>query len=462
MAHSPRRPRLELSKPIGGVPAAMPVLPTTMSVAGRGRRCVPITIFLAFAWLMIAGCPAMASVLALELNDVIHPITAEYVIEGISEAESEGASAVVLRLSTPGGLDQSTREIIEKILSSKVPIIVFVGPGGVRAASAGFFILLAADLAVMAPGTNTGAAHPVMIGGGKPDDVLAKKIENDAAAYLRSFVAKRGRNYAVAEKGVTESKSFTESEALRDQLIDGIAKDLDEIIEKFHGKEIKRFDGSSTILKLKGESLRVFRMSLRQRVLAKVLNPNIALILGLIGLMGLYIEFTHPGLIIPGVAGGVCLFLALVALNILPVNVLGVVLILAALVLFVVEAKVTSYGLLAALGIASMIFGSLILIDSPIPELRVRFSTALGVALPFAAITIFLMRLVIISHRKKSVTGIEGMIAEVGVALTDVAGEGKVRVHGEIWEASSELPIAAGEKVKVEAVEGMRLRVTRA
>jgi membrane-bound serine protease (ClpP class) len=435
---------------LGAAPVARLV-----SLAGRVGKCVFVLP------LLLPALSAHATVLTLDLNDVIHPITAEYVVQGITEAETERAQAVILRLSTPGGLDQSTREIIEKILSSKVPVIVFVGPSGVRAASAGFFILLSADVAVMAPGTNTGAAHPVIIGGGKPDDVMSRKIENDAAAYLRSFVAKRERNYAVAEKGVTESKSFTEAEAMKERLIDGIAKDVDEILEKFDGKEIRRFDGSTTTLKLKGESLRAFEMSLRQRVLAKVLNPNIALILGLVGLMGLYIEFTHPGLILPGVLGGVCLFLALVALNILPVNVLGVALILAAIVLFIVEAKVTSYGLLAALGIGAMIFGSLILIDAPIPEMRVRLTTALGVALPFAAITIFLMRLVIISHRKKSVTGNEGMIEEVGVALTDIDGEGKVRVHGEIWQASSETSIPAGERVRVLAVDGMRVRVCR-
>jgi len=427
-----------------------------VSFVGAPRKCVVLVLPLLWPALW-----AHATVLTLDLNDVVHPITAEYVVQGITQAETERAEAVILRLSTPGGLDQSTREIIEKILSSKVPVIVFVGPSGVRAASAGFFILLSADVAIMAPGTNTGAAHPVIIGGGKPDDVMSKKIENDAAAYLRSFVAKRERNYAVAEKGVTESKSFTETEAVKERLIDGIAKDVDEILEAFDGKEIKRFDGSTATLRLKGQSLRPFEMSLRQRVLAKVLNPNIALILGLIGLMGVYIEFTHPGLILPGVLGGVCLFLALVALNILPVNVLGVALILAAIGLFVVEAKVTSYGLLAALGIAAMIFGSLILIDAPIPEMRVRLTTALGVALPFAAITIFLMRLVIISHRKKSVSGSEGMVEEVGVALTDIDAGGKVRVHGEIWQASSETPIPAGERVKVLAVHGMTVRVVR-
>ena len=413
------------------------------------------SLFLLLAW----SSRATAGILKLDLDDVIHPITAEYVVQGIAQAEAEQSAAVILRLSTPGGLDPSMRQVIEKILSSKVPVIVFVGPSGVRAASAGFFILLAADLAVMAPGTNTGAAHPVSIGGGKPDEVMAKKIENDAAAYLRSFTAKRGRNAALAEKGVTESKSFTETEALKDGLIDGVAKDIDAIVTQFNGKTIQRFDGGSRVLKLEGENIRTLEMSPRQRVLAKALNPNIALVLGLVGLMGLYIEFTQPGLILPGVAGGLCLFLALVALSSLPGNALGVAFIIAALVLFVMEAKITSHGLLAALGIAAMVFGSLILIDSPLPELRVRLSTAVGITLPFAVITVFLMRLVILAHRNKSMSGQEGLLAETGIALTDIDGEGKIRVHGEIWQANSETPISAGEQVKVLAVDGMKVRV---
>ena len=415
------------------------------------------SLFLLLAW----SSRASAGILRLDLDDVVHPISAEYVVQGIAQAESEQAAAVILRLSTPGGLDSSMRQIIEKILASKVPIIVFVGPSGVRAASAGFFILMSADLAVMAPGTNTGAAHPVGIGGGKPDEVMAKKIENDAAAYLRSFAAKRGRNAAVAEKGVTESKSFTEVEALRERLIDGVANSVEAIVSQFDGKTIQRFDGGSVDLKLKGENVRTLEMSLRQRVLAKALNPNIALILGLVGLMGLYIEFTQPGLILPGVAGGLCLFVAMVALSILPVNALGIAFIIAALVLFVLEAKITSHGLLAVLGITAMVFGSLILIDSPLPELRVRLSTAVGITLPFALITVFLMRLVILAHRNKSMSGEEGLLTETGIALTDIDGEGKIRIHGEIWQANSETPISAGEHVKVLAVDGMKVRVSK-
>jgi len=402
-----------------------------------------------------------ASVLTLDIDDVIHPVTAEYIIQGISKAEAEKAEAVIIRLSTPGGLDESMREIIEKILAAKVPIIVYVGPSGARAASAGFYILLSADVAVMAPGTNTGAAHPVMMGGAKIDEIMNKKVENDAAAYLRSLASKRGRNAALAEKGVIESKSFTETEALSQNLIDGIAKNIEDVIDQFNGKIIKRFDGSSCQLKLKGEEISAFPMSARQKLLAKILNPNIALILGLIGLMGLYIEFTHPGFILPGVLGGLCLFLAMVAMNILPINMLGVALIVGAIVLFVLEAKVTSYGILAILGIIAMILGSLILIDSPIPEMKVRLATAIGITLPFGAITIFLMRLVILSHRKKSVSGEEGMVGEIGLALTDVLEDGKVRVHGEIWQACSQSSVRTGDKVKVVAISGMRIQVEK-
>ena len=413
--------------------------------------------------ILAACCPsAEAVVFTLEIDDVIHPVIAEYVTRGLEQAEEEGAAAVIIQMSTPGGFDTSMREIIEKILRSKIPVLIFVGPSGARAASAGFFILLSGDLAIMAPGTNTGAAHPVPLGGGKMDEVMQKKVENDAAAYIRSFVAKRGRNTELAEKGVLESVSFTEEEAREGNLIDGIAQDLNEILTKFDGQEIQRFDGQKQVLQLRDEHLKAIEMTVRQKVLSKVLNPNIALILGLIGLLGLYIEFSNPGLIFPGVAGGVCIFLALVAFNILPINLLGVVLILAAIVFFVLEAKMTSYGLLASLGIAVMVLGSLILIDSPLPEMRVKLVTALGITLPFAAITVFLMRLVLLAHRNKSVTGKEGMVGEIGTALTDIGAQGKVQVHGEIWQASSSQPIESGNRVRVLAVEGLNIRVTRA
>jgi membrane-bound serine protease (ClpP class) len=290
---------------------------------------------------------------------------------------------------------------------------------------------------------------------------MAKKIENDAAAYLRSFVAKRGRNVEMAEKGVVESRSFTETEAVNNHLIDGIAKDIPDLLQQFDGRTITRFDGQTQILKLRGQSLQSFEMSLRQRLLAAILNPNIALILGLLGIIALYIEFTHAGLVLPGVVGAVCLFLALVAFNILPVNLLGVVLIISAIVLFVLEAKLGSYGIFAALGIAAMIFGSLILIDAPLPEMRINWLTAIGVTLPFGAITVFLLRLVLLSHQRKSLVGKEGMEGETAQALEAFDQNGLVKVRGEIWQAVAPYPIQAGERLRVLQVEGLKVRVER-
>jgi membrane-bound serine protease (ClpP class) len=404
---------------------------------------------------------ASASIVTVSVDDVIHPITAEFIIQGVAQAEKEGASAFILQLSTPGGLDVSMREIISRILGSKVPVIVFVGPSGARAASAGFFIMLAADWAVMAPGTNTGAAHPVSLTGGKIDEVMAKKIENDTTAYLRSFVSKRGRNAELAEKGVIESKSFTETEAFNNHLIDGIAKDIPEIIQNLEGKTLQRFGGESQVLHLRGQSVEVLKMSLRQRILAAVLNPNIALILGLLGLIALYVEFTHTGLILPGVAGAGCLFLALVAFNLLPVNLLGMILILTAIVLFVLEAKFGGHGIFAVLGILGMIVGSVILIDAPLPEMRVSWVTAIGVTLPFAGITIFLLRLILLSQQRKSTVGKEGMVGEMALALEDFEQTGRVQVHGEIWQAVTSTPVKTGELVRVIQVEGLKVMVER-
>ena len=408
----------------------------------------------------ILPCLGFGKVLTIEIDDVIHPVTAEYIIQGIEEANKTGATAIILRLSTPGGLADSMREIIENILQSNTPVITFVGPTGVRAASAGFFILLAGDLAIMASATNTGAAHPVPVGGGGMDPIMQKKIENDSAAYIRSFVNKRGRNVHLAEKGVLDSISFTEEEALNGNLIDGIAENYSEILTKFHGRKIKRFDGVIQELDLKNNELSHFTMSLRQKILAKLLNPNLALVLGLIGLLGFYIEFSNPGLIFPGIGGAVCVFLALVAFNLLPINILGIVLIIVAITLFILEAKITSYGMLALLGIFAMVLGSLILVDTNVPELRINLTTSLGIALPFAVVTIFLMRLVLTAYRKKSLTGQEGMTGEIGTTITDLNPDGKVQVHGEIWKAFSQNPINKGEKVQIDAVKNLTVRVS--
>ena len=406
------------------------------------------------------SAPAPApTIVQIDLADIVHPVSAGYVKDGLNHAREIGSRAVILRLDTPGGLVDSMREIVEGILSSPVPVITWVGPNGARAASAGFFILLAGDVDVMAPGTNSGAAHPVTATGQKIEDVMEKKVVSDASAYIRSYTAKRGRNAELAESGVTESRSFTAEEALKDNLIDAVISDVNGIIEHYDGKEIRRIDDRRETLHLRGATVEVFQMNPRQRILSRVLDPNLALILALAGLLGLYVEITHPGMVLPGVIGGISLILALFAFNMLPVNWAGAALILLAIVLFVLEATVTSHGILALGGIVAMVAGGLMLVEGPIPQLRIRFSTTLAVAIPLALITVVLVRLVYLSHRKKSITGEQGMVGEEGTAKTDIHNNGKVLVHGEYWNASSDRPIPAGARVRVVRVQGLKIEV---
>jgi membrane-bound serine protease (ClpP class) len=403
--------------------------------------------------------PATSVIVQIDLDDIVHPVSAAYVKEGIKHAGEIGARAVILRLNTPGGLVDSMREIVEAVLSSPVPVIAWVGPNGARAASAGFFILLAADVAAMAPGTNAGAAHPVTSTGSKIEDVMEKKIVSDASAYIRSYTSKRGRNVQLAELAVTESRSFTAEEALKEKLIDAVISDVPGIIDSLDQKEIHRFDDRPVTLQLRGSSVQAFVMSARQKILSRVLDPNLALILALAGILGLYIEVTHPGLIIPGVFGAISLILALFAFNMLPVNWAGAALIILAIVLFVLEATITSHGILAIGGIIAMIAGGVMLVEGPIPQLRVRLSTTLVVAFPVALITIVLVRLVYLSHRRKSTVGEEGMFGETGIAKTDIHTEGKVFVHGEYWNAFSDRPIPSGARVRVTKVHGLKIEV---
>jgi membrane-bound serine protease (ClpP class) len=351
------------------------------------------------------------------------------------------------------------REIVEAILESPVPVITWVGPSGARAASAGFFILVAADAAVMAPGTNTGAAHPVSLTGSRIDEVMEKKIVSDAAAYLRSYVSKRGRNAQAAEQGVVDSRSFTAQEALQQNLIDSVLIDVPAILQHFDGREVRRFNDERVKLDLKDVSVDAYDMTRRQRLLSRALDPNVAFILAAIGLLGLYFEMTNPGLILPGVVGAICLIVGLFAFHLLPVNWTGAALILLAIALFVLEATVVSHGILAMGGIVAMVAGALMLVDGPIPQLRIQFSTTLAVAIPVALITVFLVRLVYLSHRGKSPTGSAAMVGETGVAINDVHKDGKVLVHGEYWSASSPNPIAAGSKVRVVHVYGLKVDV---
>jgi membrane-bound serine protease (ClpP class) len=417
-----------------------------------------VLLLSAFLLLQAASSPAPA-IVQINLDDVVHPVSADYIKDGLNHAKDINARAVVLRLDTPGGLIDSMRDIVEAILASPVPVITWVGPVGSRAASAGFFILESGDIAAMAPGTNTGAAHPVSGTGGQIDPVMETKIVNDATAYLRSYTARRGRNAELAEKGVTQSQSFTAEEALKENLVDAVIPDVQHIIEQYDGKQVRRINEQVMTLDLRGANVEVFEMTTRQRILSRVLNPNLAFILALLGLIGMYIEITHTGMILPGVVGAISLVLALFAFNLLPVSWTGVALILLAITLFVLEATVTSHGILALGGIVSMIAGAVMLVQGPIPQLRIQLSTALAVTIPVAIITVFLVRLVYVSHQKKSIAGVEGMIGEEGIAKSDINPEGRVLVHGEYWNAQSEKPIPAGSRVRVRKVHGLKVEV---
>jgi membrane-bound serine protease (ClpP class) len=427
----------------------------------RGKFVFILGMALTAGGLALGGAAPAAPrrVVVLNLDRMVHQVSADYVIRGIRQANETQADAVLLELNTPGGLSNSMREIIQAILDSRVPVITYVAPSGGGAASAGFFILLAGDAAVMAPGTTTGAAHPVVIGGIEIGKTMETKIENDAAAYIRSLADKRGRNSKLAEEGVRQSRSFTEKEALDGNLIDAIVATPEEILTKLDGKTVKRVNDTTVTLHLAGATLDPVPMGRRERLFAWIADPNIAFLLGALGLACLYLEFTHPGLIAPGVVGAVALILALYAFNLLPINILGVLLILLAIGLFILEANVTSHGVLAAGGVVAMVIGALILVDSPWPEARIRLSTALSVTLPLAAVVIILMRFALVAQRRKAVTGEAGMIDALGVARTDLDPEGKVMVRGEIWDARAQGKILKGTRVRVRGFDGLTLLV---
>jgi membrane-bound serine protease (ClpP class) len=409
------------------------------------------------------GAPAeTASIYKLTVNEIIHRISAKYVTDGIDRADREGAELVLIQLQTPGGLDTSMREIIEKILNSKTPVVVYVAPSGARAASAGFVITLAADVAAMAPGTNIGAAHPVSAGGEPMDETMSKKVESDAAAYVRSLAAKRGRNVELAEKGVVESQSWTESEALEAKLIDYVAADEAELLATLDGKTVTKFDGRKIQVSTAGQPVLELEMSWPQKVLSVISHPNIAYILMAVGMLGLYFELANPGAVLPGVIGAISLILAFFALQVLPVNYAGLLLILVGIGLMVAEAFTAGFGAMGVGGLIALFLGSLILFDQPsipTPALRVSWSVLIPVAAFLALMFGVLARLVIIAQRRKAATGQEGLIGEVGVAETDFPGEGKVFVHGEYWNARSKEKLAKGERVRITKVDGLVVTV---
>jgi membrane-bound serine protease (ClpP class) len=407
-----------------------------------------------------------SSILKITIDDAaIHPVTSEYIRNSIDKAERENARLLILELNTPGGLDSSMRAIIERILSSKVPIAVYVSPSGARAASAGFFIAVACDVFVMAPGTSTGAAHPVgvSITGQQMDETMSEKVTHDAAAYIKTLAEKRGRNMKMAEDAVRLSLSYTETEALQEGLIDLIAQNVTDIIDHFDGKVIKRFGGEELRLELRGEPVIEIPMSARQKFLLTISNPNLAYILLMLGLLGLYFEFSNPGAILPGVLGGISLLLAIFSFQILPINYVGLILILLAIGLFILEIKVQSYGILSVGGIVAMVIGSIMLIEAPIPELRPSLKFIIPVAVGLSLIFIFLIVIVIRAHARKIFTGQEGLVGEVGLAQSDLTPSGKVFVHGELWNAEADQNIPKGTEVKVvEVLQNLKIKVTRA
>jgi membrane-bound serine protease (ClpP class) len=416
----------------------------------------------ALAWLPILGG---AAVFKISLDAPINAVTAEYVQQAVDRADAQQAQLLIIALNTPGGLDTSMREIIEKVLGARTPVAAWVYPSGARAASAGFFIAMACDLFIMAPGTNTGAAHPVGVGmpGQGMDETMTEKVTEDAAAYVKSLAERRGRNITMAENAVRRSLSYSAEDALKGGLIDGLAGDYTEFVDLVNGRTITRFNGRTTTLELKGRPLVDIPLSARQKFLLTIAHPNLAYLLLMIGLLGLYFEFAHPGAIFPGVLGGISLILAFFSFQILPINYAGLALILLGVLLFILEIKITSHGILAAGGVIALIIGSVMLIRSNVPELRPSLNIIVPVALGFSLIFIFLVTMAARALRRKVQTGMEGLAGEIGTARTDIEPEGMVFVHGELWRALSETPIPKGARVRVVRVEkNLTLKVVRA
>ncbi len=408
---------------------------------------------------------SQAAILVISVHAPIDAVSAEYVTQALARADAEDSPLLIISLNTPGGLDTSMREIIERILAAKTPVVAWVSPSGARAASAGLYIALACDVFVMAPGTNTGAAHPVGIGltGQSLDKTMNEKVTEDAAAYIKSLAGRRDRNVTMAEDAVRKSLSYTGEEALKGGLIDGLAGSTQELISLLDGKTITRFTGVKETLRLKGQPIVEIPLSRRQKFLMTISNPNLAYLLLMLGLLGIYFEFAHPGAIFPGILGGISLILAFFAFQILPINYAGLALIFLAVLLFILEIKVTSHGLLAIGGVVSLLFGSIMLIRSNVPELRPSLTFIIPVVLGFSLIFIFIVTIAARAMRRKVQTGVEGLVGEVGMARTDLNPEGWVFVHGELWRAAAPATIPKGSRVRVVKVESdLSLKVEKA
>ncbi len=416
-------------------------------------------LILACCW-TLAGQAQQPRVIVIHLDDTIQPISADYMERGLNAAAAQHANAVLIEINTPGGLLDSMRQMVSKVLASPVPVIVYVAPSGSRAGSAGFFLLEAADVAAMAPGSNAGAAHPVVMGT-KLDDTMKQKLENDTAAFLRSYVERRGRNVQAAEDAVRSSKSYSDQEALQLKLIDLVAPDDAALLNDIDGRTITRFDGSKTVLHTHGAELVAVDPTLREEILDRLTDPNLAVLVLMVGGLLIYVEFNTPGTIIPGTLGTILVLLALFGLNLLPVRYTSVMLLLAAFALLILEAHFASHGILAAAGILSLVIGALTLVDGPIPELRVHLATALSAGLAFGLITVFLLRLALRARRSKVRMGGDAMIGLIAVVTQPLAPTGQVIVNGELWQAESPTPAALGDKVRVHGLRDLTLLVER-
>ena len=423
----------------------------------------PLSVVLALSLLARAGAPGEIHV--AELRGIVHPLSAAYLIAAIDRADEQKAELLVIEIDTPGGLVDSTKEIVQKMLAARTPIVVYVSPSGGRAASAGFLLLEAADVAAMAPGTNTGAAHPIdAAGGDSKESIGLQKAESDLAAFARTIAKNRGRNVELAERAVTESVSFTEQEALDAGLIDIVAKNRSDLFTHLDGRTVRRFDGSEVVLDANGPVAPPLERSTILRILGPLLRPELVLLLLGIGMMGLYVELSHPGMILPGVVGVLCLLLFALAFQYLPMNTVGLLVVALGLVLFVLELKVVSHGLLTVGGIACLLVGLMMVFPRDVPALRVSWSFVVPLALAMGASMGFVLWLVSRARSTPVATGRQGMVGETGKAMTDLqpgGPEGKVHVHGEIWNARTTSYVTRGEEIRVVRVEGMLLLVQR-
>lgn len=397
----------------------------------------------------------------IKVQSVISPPIAQFVLDSINRATEGGAEALLILLDTPGGLDTSMREIIKGVMDAKIPVIVYVYPQGARAASAGAIILLASHVAAMAPGTNAGAAHPVAVGKDQqPDKVMMKKVVQDAEAYAKSIAKKRGRNVEWAGKAVTQSVSATAEDALRMHVIDVVAATVDELLAKIDGKTVEVGEKKVT-LKTKGVKTKELEMSFKYRFLATISDPNVAYILMMLGMYGILFEIYSPGAIFPGVIGGICIILAFYAFSAIPISFAGLGLILLGIIFFILEIKIVSHGALSIAGVISLILGSVMLVDLPSGWLSISWASILVVVAATVLFFIGVLSYAVKAQLSKVRTGVEGLVGEEGIATTDIREKGKVRVHGELWNATSGEPIAEGERVIVTEVKGMIIKVKK-